>query len=93
MKWVVEEIRVEIADLDMELIEILAERRRLVEELGHWKRSLKLPLVDPVRERFLRDRYNRSARRHGVDPGLVQRLFDQIWEDSKAQQKGDRQAG
>ena len=69
-------LRKEIVAVDGQLVALLARRLALVDEVGHVKRRLGLPTLDPTREAEVVRRAAELARENGVDPELVR---DVLW--------------
>jgi chorismate mutase len=87
----IERLRARIQALDEGAIRLLAERFRMVEELGRLKDCAALPIEDGRREAALREHYLAVAAREGIDPTIVQRIFDAVWRESKrAQARGSQ---
>jgi len=87
MKRDLRELRTEIEELDLELVEVLAARMDAVRRLGTVKRSLDLPVDDLEREKRLDGLYVMAALHHGLDPLLVRRVFSAVRASSKALQR------
>ena len=71
-----EDLRREIADLDEQLVALLARRLALVVEVGQVKHDLGLPTLDPTREAEVVRRGAELARAQGLDPELAR---DVLW--------------
>jgi chorismate mutase len=61
-----EELRQQIDRLDERLVEMLAHRFRLTDEIGRLKKELGLPPIDEAREQAQRIAVQRVAKRHGL---------------------------
>jgi chorismate mutase len=77
------QLRQSIDALDQQILELLAERLRLVMRVGEVKRGLGLDVYDPARERDLLDRVARAAQSPLTAP-MAQRIFECIIEESRA---------
>jgi len=80
------ELRARIDELDRKTIGLLAERFRLVAELGRVKRGAGLSIEDARREARLRELHAELARSEGLPPELVERLFAIVIASSKEAQ-------
>lgn len=80
-------LRERIQALDARLVELIAERRRLVTEVGAVKRALGLPVLDPGREAEVVRRVARLAREHDVDEELVRDVLWRIIASSREAQE------
>ena len=68
--------------LDRQILELIAERLRLVMQVGEVKRSLGLDVYDPAREKDLLERVARAAP-EPITAAMAQRLFRCIIEESR----------
>ncbi|POT56277.1 bifunctional chorismate mutase/prephenate dehydratase [Citrobacter amalonaticus] len=75
-------LRDKISTLDAKLLELLAERRELAEEVGKAKLLSHRPVRDIDRERDLLDRLIQLGKTHHLDAHYITRLFQLIIEDS-----------
>ena len=76
MKDRLEELRTRIVELDEDLVDLIGERRSLVQEIGRIKIQLGLPVLDPAREAAVVRRAAALARDKDIDEELVR---DVIW--------------
>lgn len=76
------QLRQSIDQLDRQILELIAERLRLVMQVGEVKRSLGLDVYDPAREKDLLERVARAAPEPITAP-MAQRLFRCIIEESR----------
>jgi len=87
-------LRAEIDRIDRALVELLAERRRVVGRVAEHKRRQGLPVYHPAREEDLISRRRDQARAAGLDPDLVEDVFRRIVRASRVvQAKGFRAPG
>jgi chorismate mutase len=82
-----EVLRARIQQLDEAIIRLLGERFANVRVLGRYKAIANLTVEDPEREAELRELYLIAARREGLDPTLVLKLFEVVHEHSRAEQR------
>lgn len=68
-------LRGEIEEIDRTLVRLIAERVRLAREVGHAKRELGLPTLDPAREAAVVRRAGALAREMGLADEDVRYLF------------------
>lgn len=71
-----ESLRERIVQVDELLVELVAERKALVLQVGEVKRRLGLPVLDPSREASVVRRAAEMAREKGLDEELTR---DVIW--------------
>ena len=91
-----EDCRVRIDALDLELLELLNQRTRIVEEIGRIKQELSLPIYEPRRED---DVYRNVAAHNGgpLSEDALKRIFERIIDEMRSlqkmrrQQRGDRE--
>ncbi len=81
-----EKLRERIDRLDEQLISLLAERRRLVEEIAASKKRQQLPAYHPAREEDRIPRHHRAAAAQGLAPDFIEEIFRQIMRQSRVAQ-------
>jgi chorismate mutase/prephenate dehydrogenase len=81
-----EALRRRIDAADAALVELLAERRRVVEQVGELKRARGLPLYHPAREEDLISRRRGQGEAAGLDPDLVEDVFRRLLRSSRVAQ-------
>jgi chorismate mutase len=82
--------RDEIDGIDLELLDLLNRRTRVVEQIGQMKESLDLPIYEPRRE----DDVFRNVISHNggpLTPDALQRIFERIIDEMRSLQKMRRQ--
>jgi chorismate mutase len=75
-------LRKAIDEVDGRLLELIAERVRLVLEVGDYKRERGIPIYDPERERQLLDRLTSRAPAP-LQPDTVRRVFERLIDESR----------
>lgn len=78
----IEDWRIEIDDIDDELLRLLNRRASLAVEVGLIKRKRGTPITDPARERQVIARLS-AANQGPLDAAAVAKLFRQIIRESK----------
>src|SRR5512145_1377762 len=78
----VDKIRHEISSVDERILEALANRHRLVENIIQAKEQLGTPIRDFLREEQLLADLIAKGRNQGLDAHLVTRVFHEIIDDS-----------
>lgn len=68
-------LRVEIDKIDAHIVELLAQRFDITNQVGVLKAQKKLSAIDPEREARQAQRYTELANEFGVKPAVVQNLF------------------
>lgn len=81
-----EELRRRIDGIDTQLVNLLAERRQVVEEVAHVKREYDLPASHPAREENLISARRAQAEGAGLEPDYVEDLFRTILRNSRVGQ-------
>ena len=66
------------------LAAVLHERARLAHVIGAWKRQRGMPLADPHREAAMLIAVRELAGAGGFDPEALQRIFLQVFVESRA---------
>ena len=78
-KFSLEEVRQGIDIIDYQLVELLAKRTQLVSLIGPLKQSQE-SVRDPARERQVLDRVRKNAQKKGVDPGLLENIYEMLFD-------------
>ena len=78
----IESLREHVDGIDDAILGLLAERRRVSSEIASEKQRTHRPFRDEDRENSLLTKRIEAARGHGLDPGLVVRIWEQIISDS-----------
>ena len=82
--------RDEIDAIDLQLLELLNRRTRVVEEIGRVKETLDLPIYEPKREDDVFR--NVTAHNHGpLTPDALKRVFERIIDEMRSLQRMRRQ--
>jgi len=77
-----EELRKSIDDLDGRILDLVAERVRVVLKVGQYKRRNNMAVYDPERERAVLDRLCSRAE-HPLDAETVRRIFERLIDESR----------
>jgi chorismate mutase len=75
-------LRALIDQLDLELLDVLGERRDVVKRVSNVKRQHGLPPLDPGREATMRAALVAAGRERGVPEALVTQVLDAVLADS-----------
>lgn len=81
-----EPLRQAIDTLDRQLVELLANRRRLVEQVAQIKHRQDLPTFHPAREENLISARRAQAAQAGLDPDYIEDLFRTVLRHSRVGQ-------
>lgn len=68
-------LRTEIDRIDGQIVELLAQRFGITDQVGVLKAQKKMSAIDPEREARQTQRYTELANEFGVKPQVVQNLF------------------
>ncbi len=79
-------LRVGIDALDIELLELLTRRTKIVEEIGRIKEALALGIYEPKREEQVFENVL-SHNRGPLPPEAVKRIFERIIDEMRTVQK------
>ena len=85
-----DELRKNLSAVDRQLVELIAERQRIVSNIGKNKRDSGTGTRDYAREKDVLDMGRRQAGEMGVDPGLAEDILRQLIRSSLASQERDR---
>jgi chorismate mutase len=78
----IRELRDSIDEIDLQIVELLAQRLRLVMRVGEFKRTRGLEVYDAGRERELLTRVARAAPAP-LEPAMAERVFQCIIQESR----------
>ena len=80
------ECREEIDQVDVEILEMINRRTRIVEEIGRIKQDLNMAIYEPKREEQVF--HNITSHNHGPLPNdAVKRVFERIIDEMRAVQR------
>ena len=85
-KQLLDEFRRDIDGIDLQLLALLNERTRIVEQIGATKQQYNLPVYEPKRE----DQVFRNVMDHNngpLPPEAVKRIFERIIDEMRTLQK------
>jgi len=82
----IEELRRQIDAIDTQLVDLLAQRRQVVERVAEVKRGSVLPVFHPAREENLISARRAQASATGLDPDYVEDLFRTVLRNSRVGQ-------
>ncbi|WP_435065016.1 chorismate mutase [Halobaculum sp. EA56] len=85
-----DELREEIADIDRELVELIARRTYVADTIAEVKERRDLPTTDESQEQAVMDRAGENAERFDVDANLVKAIFRLLIELNKVEQRENR---
>lgn len=89
------ELRDDLDRIDEELVRLLAERFRVTQEVGEFKRDNGLPPVDPTREAAQFERIDALATGAGLNPDFAKKflrlIIDEVVVNHTALQAGSHQ--
>jgi chorismate mutase/prephenate dehydrogenase len=85
-----EELRSNLSAVDRRLVELIAERQKIVAEIGRSKRTTGTGTRDYKREKDVLDMGRAQAEELGVDPDLVENLLQLLIRTSLESQERDR---
>lgn len=85
-KPALEQLRVQIDSIDQQLVELLAQRLRVVQQVTQVKQQHELPTFHPAREENLISARRAQAAKAGLDPDYVEDLFRTVLRHSRVGQ-------
>jgi chorismate mutase len=84
----IEELRVRIDELDRKLVELLSERARAAQMIGHLKAATSLPVYEPNREKIIYQ--NVHAANKGPLPDIeLTHIYERIIDVMRSLQKNE----
>lgn len=78
----IEQLREQIDQLDIQLVELLAQRQKVTAQVGEYKKEVGKPIYDPEREADLIGKRRELAESMGVTPDLIEDLLRRIMRES-----------
>jgi len=81
-------LRKKIDDIDQKIVDLLAERKKIVNSVVADKKARNLPVYHPAREENIISARRDQARQAGIDPDHVEELFRLIMRQSRLVQTG-----
>jgi len=85
-----DELRLKLSTVDRQFVELIADRQRIVSEIGRNKRADGAATRDYAREKDVLDMGRAQAEDLGLDPGLAENILRQLIMTSLASQERDR---
>lgn len=85
-----EKLRGSLTAVDQQLVELIAQRQRIISEIGRSKRSAGRGTRDYEREKEVLDMARTRAESLNVDPDLAERIMQSLIQSSLASQERDR---
>jgi len=85
-----DDLRDELSGIDRQLVDLMAERQRIVGEIGRTKQSSGAGTRDYAREKDVLDMARVQAQEQGLDPDLAEGVLRQLIRSSLASQERDR---
>jgi chorismate mutase/prephenate dehydrogenase len=85
-----EELRSELSSIDRRLVELIAERQRVVGEIGASKQSAGRPTRDYEREKDVLEQARSRASSLGVDPNIAEEILTTLIRSSLTHQERSR---
>ncbi|NNM58495.1 MAG: chorismate mutase [Legionellales bacterium] len=74
----IDELRKQVEQIDVAIIEKLAERVELCRQIGQLKSEMKMNVVDYSREKQLFNLYQELCEKHQLSPEFVKQIFQMI---------------
>ena len=85
-----DELRDEIAEIDRELVELMAQRTYVAETIARVKAEEGLPTTDESQEQRVMERAGENADRFDLDPAVITDVFELLIELNKENQRANR---
>lgn len=82
-----EELRTEIDKINAQLVELLAQRMHIAEEIAKYKKANNLSVHAPERERQVIENVKILAKKNGLNEKFIEDLFRKIIEQTKNMEK------
>ena len=85
-----DELRASLSDVDRRIVELIAERQRIVGDIGRQKQGAGTATRDYAREKDVIDMGRGQAEELGIDPDLAEEVLTALIRSSLASQERDR---
>jgi chorismate mutase len=82
-----EEYRVLIDELDRQLVDLLNQRTRVVEDIGRVKRAAQMPIYEPKREDQVFANISQASGEGPLTKEAVRRIFERIIDEMRIVQR------
>lgn len=83
----IESYRKELDKITSKIIQLVAERRKIVFKVGKIKKQKKLPIINIKREREILENSAKMAKGLKIDPTLIKKITKLLIEDARKIQK------
>jgi len=80
---IIKKLRAQIDKIDEKLLKILAERFKITQKVGEYKKKYKLPVIDREREKEIFQKRKLLAEKLGLDALMVKQIFHLIIKNVK----------
>lgn len=78
----ISDLRLKINEVDEELLDLIIERLRIVQEIGQVKKENGVGIIDENREKEILDRLIAKADEKGINPDVVRKIWRVLMEIS-----------
>lgn len=85
-----DELRQEIAEIDREIVDLIARRTYVASTIAQVKDQRDMPITDEDQESIVMERAGTNAERFDVDANLVKAIFRLLIELNKVEQRENR---
>lgn len=79
----IERLRVQISEIDAEIIALIAFRQEVARRIGGCKKQNNLPTLDHTRENLLREFHSSVASKHNLSLAVIAKVFEILIEESR----------
>ncbi len=84
-----EQLRIDIDDIDRQIVSLLAKRQSVVEKVVNLKNAHNIPVYHPAREEYLISNRRNQSREIGLNPDFIEEIFRSVIRQSRIQQTRD----
>lgn len=85
----IEILRGEIAEIDAQLISLMAKRQQVSKKVGEYKKQNNIPVVDITRENLLREFHNDLCLKNDLSSDMITTIFNILIEESRKVQSNE----
>lgn len=79
----IEKLRSDLDNIDMEILQLLMRRTKIVKQIGLIKKQYDIPVVDRRREKEVYDNAKEFALEHELNSDQIESIFREIMQFSK----------
>ena len=84
-----EQLRLKIAQIDEQLIDLIAQRYHVAQQIGAFKKQNKLPVYDQARESLLHEFHINACSKYDIPQEIINKIFAILMDEARKVQKDE----